>query len=160
MSRINILNHADIAARIPHTGSMCLLHSVEDWAHTHIDCTAISHIDPANPLRRSGVLASLNLIEYAAQAMAVHGSLLQEQVQQAALAKLEANTRPPQQGRLVSVRNVALFTQDLSLYSAPLRLHCELLLGDALSSTFSFTVHADDHLLGQGRASVMLIKMG
>jgi hypothetical protein len=39
-----------------------------------------------------------------------------------------------------------------------MRLFCELLLGDTQSSTFSFTAHAGDQLLGQGRASVMLVQ--
>ena len=72
----NLLNHAAIAARIPHQGSMCLLDTVVDWSDTSISCSAISHRDPANPLRAEARLGAANGIEYAAQAMAVHGRLL------------------------------------------------------------------------------------
>jgi predicted hotdog family 3-hydroxylacyl-ACP dehydratase len=156
------LDHSSIAARIPHAGSMCLLHSVASCTDNSIECMAISHTGSNNPLRHQGVLAPLSLIEYAAQAMAVHGSLLQERValklQSEQDEQGEHTQTPPPQGRLVSVRNVELFTTDLSLHPAPMRLCCELLLGDAQSSTFSFTAHAGDQLLGQGRASVMLVQ--
>jgi hypothetical protein len=71
-----MLDHAAIAARIPHQGSMCLLAAVVDWSADGISCRAVSHADPANPLRAEGRLGAANGIEYAAQAMALHGALL------------------------------------------------------------------------------------
>ncbi len=71
-----MLDHAGIAARIPHQGAMCLLDAVVDWSETAISCRAVSHADPANPLRADGRLGAAAGIEYAAQAMAVHGALL------------------------------------------------------------------------------------
>ena len=55
---------------------MCLLDAVLDWDDARITCRATSHADPANPLRADGRLGAANGIEYAAQAMAVHGALL------------------------------------------------------------------------------------
>ncbi len=55
---------------------MCLLDAVRDWSAEAITCTATSHTDPANPLRADGRLGAANGIEYAAQAMAIHGALL------------------------------------------------------------------------------------
>jgi predicted hotdog family 3-hydroxylacyl-ACP dehydratase len=140
------LNHDEIAARIPHAGTMCLLDTVRHWDADSIVCTAVSHHSALNPLRVAQTLPALTLVEYAAQAMAVHGSLLQAQ-----------SNAPPQQGRLVSVRQVELFTDDLSMHLQPLELRCQLLLGDASSSTFSFAAQCNGVLLGQGRASVMLV---
>ena len=51
-----MLDRAGIAARIPHQGSMCLLDAVLDWSPTTIACRAVSHADPANPLRAEGRL--------------------------------------------------------------------------------------------------------
>jgi predicted hotdog family 3-hydroxylacyl-ACP dehydratase len=141
------LNHAQIAARIPHAGSMCLLDAVHSWNKSSIDCVAINHTDLNHPLRMQESLPALTLVEYAAQAMAVHGSLLQA-----------SSDTQPAQGRLVSVRQVELFTNDLTQYPQPIQVHCDLLLGDSQSSTFSFTAHSNGMLLGQGRASVMLVK--
>ena len=72
------LDHAWIAAHIPHQGSMCLLDAVLRWDTQHVACSATSHGDPSNPLRQFGRLGAACGIEYAAQAMAVHGALLAE----------------------------------------------------------------------------------
>ena len=65
----------DIAALIPHAGSMCLLDSVLSWSDEAIACRATSHLSPGNPLRRNGRLASVCGIEYPLQAAALHGAL-------------------------------------------------------------------------------------
>ena len=70
------LNHAAITARIPHAGAMSLLHEVVAWDAGSIECRARSHRDLANPLRSRNQLATVHGIEYAAQAMALHGALL------------------------------------------------------------------------------------
>src|SRR4051794_13876660 len=70
------LNHAGIAARIPHAGRMCVLDRLLRWNETELVCSASSHRDPANPLRSATGLLAPVLIEYAAQAMALHGGLL------------------------------------------------------------------------------------
>ena len=69
-----MLDRAAIAASIPHHGAMCLLDAVVDWSETAIFCRAVSHTDPANPLRADGRLGAEAGIEYAAQARAVHGA--------------------------------------------------------------------------------------
>ena len=55
-----VLDHAAIAARIPHQGNMCLLDTVVDWSETAISCSTSSHRDPANPLRTEGRLGAAN----------------------------------------------------------------------------------------------------
>ena len=45
------LDHAWIEAHVPHKGTMCLLERVVEWSDQRIVCEAISHTDPANPLR-------------------------------------------------------------------------------------------------------------
>src|SRR5690606_22429336 len=71
------LDREQIARRIPHAGAMCLLERVVAWDGGEIRCEAVSHADPANPLRRNGRLPVSAGIEYAAQAMAVHGALIE-----------------------------------------------------------------------------------
>src|SRR5688572_13902283 len=71
-----MLDKTQLAALIPHQGSMCLLDSVTQWSADSILCTSSTHRDPTNPLRRANSLAALHLAEYGAQAMAVHGALL------------------------------------------------------------------------------------
>ena len=61
---------------LPHAGSMVLLDSVGAWDTDRIICHARSHLDPANPLRHAGRLATICAAEYGLQAAALHGALL------------------------------------------------------------------------------------
>src|SRR5690349_3882547 len=90
-----------IASHIPHQGSMCLLDSVQSWDADKIACQASSHRLPDHPLRAYGRLGAACAIEYAAQAMAVHGALTGS----AATA--------PKAGYLVSARSVQLLVERL-----------------------------------------------
>jgi predicted hotdog family 3-hydroxylacyl-ACP dehydratase len=137
-----------IAAHIPHAGAMCLLDSVDAWDENRIRCTATSHCDPHNPLRSQGRLASVCGIEYAAQAMAVHGAL--------ASGKDEAATQRPRVGYLASVRSVEAHVARLDTFDAPLTVEAERLSGDGNTLLYGFTVRCGEALLLSGRAAVML----
>ena len=71
-----MLDRNAIRALIPHQGAMCLLERVRDWSATHIAAYGLSHLDPENPLRRDGRLATICGCEYAFQAAALHGALM------------------------------------------------------------------------------------
>lgn len=76
LTHATTLTHDAIAALIPHSGAMCLLARLERWDARRIVCSATNHRDADHPLRtRRGLLAAC-AIEYAAQAMALHGALL------------------------------------------------------------------------------------
>lgn len=139
------LAHAWIAAHIPHQGSMCLLDTVVDWSAEAIACSAVSHADPAHPLRADGRLGAAAGIEYAAQAMAVHGALLAG----------DAGGRP-RQGYLTSVRGVTLHAARLDDQPGPLEIRAERLSGDANHILYRFAVAAAGRCLVEGRAAVVL----
>ena len=50
------LDHAGIAARIPHSGSMCLLDALLSWSADTIRCTAVGHPAAAHTRRSAGRL--------------------------------------------------------------------------------------------------------
>ncbi len=140
-----MLDRAAIAARIPHQGSMCLLDAVLAWDSGQIHCRASSHRQPDNPLRAAARLGAACGIEYAAQAMAVHGALL---------APAGA---PPRPGYLASVRSVQLAVDRLDDLAQDLDIVAERLSGDEHNILYHFRVeHAGDLLLS-GRAAVMLV---
>ena len=139
-----MLDRAAIAARIPHQGSMCLLDAVLDWDDARIACRATSHSDPANPLRAEGRLGAANGIEYAAQAMAVHGALL------------ASDDGTPRQGYLTSVRGVILHVARLDDLASELRVEAERLSGDANHILYQFSVSHAGRCLLEGRAAVIL----
>ncbi len=145
------LQHGDIAQRIPHQGSMCLLDRVTAWDPRQIACEAVSHRAAGNPLRAHGRLGAACGIEYAAQAMAVHGALIAE-----AGAAAGAASTVPNVGYLVSVRGVTLHVERLDNIEAALTIRAERTSGDAATILYGFTVHAGPALLLSGRAAVVL----
>ena len=139
-----MLDHAGIAARIPHQGAMCLLDTVVDSSETAISCRAVSHVDPANPLRADNRLGAAAGIEYAAQAMAVHGALL------------AATDERPRRGYLASVRAVALHVDRLDDLPGELAVCAERLSGDGNHILYQFAVSHASRCLVEGRAAVIL----
>jgi predicted hotdog family 3-hydroxylacyl-ACP dehydratase len=139
-----VLDRAWIAAHIPHQGSMCLLDAVSEWSPERIRCTSASHRRADNPLRAEGRLGSACGIEYAAQAMAIHGALL------------AAKGDDPRQGYLTSVRGVDLIAERLDDIDSDLDIEAERLSGDDNNVLYRFEVRAAGRLLLGGRAAVVL----
>ena len=140
-----MLDRAAIAARIPHQGSMCLLDAVLAWDSGQIHCRASSHRQPDNPLRAAARLGAACGIEYAAQAMAVHGALLAPE------------GAPPRPGYLASVRSVQLAVDRLDDLPQDLDIVAERLSGDEHNILYHFRVEYAGNLLLSGRAAVMLV---
>ena len=123
---------------------MCLLDAVLEWSDTAIACRALSHTDPANPLRAGGRLGAATGIEYAAQAMAVHGALL------------AGTDAPPRQGYLTSVRSVTLHVARLDDIAGALDVSAERLSGDGNHILYQFSLAHAGRCLLEGRAAVVL----
>ena len=150
------LDHAWIAAHIPHSGAMCLLDSVEAWDDTHIRCTATSHRDPCNPLRSRGRLAAVCGVEYAAQAMAVHGALVAASAPLASTVSMSVRRSiGASVGYLASVRNVTLRVARLDDLEADLIAAAERITGDGRTVLYEFSVWGTPQLLLSGRASIV-----
>jgi predicted hotdog family 3-hydroxylacyl-ACP dehydratase len=123
---------------------MCLLNAVLEWDRQRIVCEALSHSAHDNPLRAQGRLGAATGVEYAAQAMAVHGGLLAPQ------------GSSPTQGYLTSVRGLTLHQARLDHLPGPLRVSAERLSGDDRLILYQFQIHHDDLCVLEGRASVVL----
>src|SRR5262245_17302202 len=139
------LDREGIARLVPHSGSMCLLERVLACDEAHIHCQATSHRLVDHPLRTASGLLATAAIEYAAQAMAVHGALLARGAAQLA--------RP---GMLASARGVKLHRLRLDDLPHPLDVRAERLAGDDRQLLYAFAVsHAGD-TIATGRATVVL----
>jgi predicted hotdog family 3-hydroxylacyl-ACP dehydratase len=138
------LNRAWIEARIPHQGRMCLLDEVIDWNAQYIRCATATHRAPDNPLRSHGRLGAAVGIEYAAQAMALHGALAGGAASQ------------PQVGLLAGLRDVRLFVARLDDIDSDLICEVTHLAGDGLTALYEFALRDRDRILLSGRASVVL----
>jgi len=121
---------------------MCLLDGVLQWNERRAVCRASSHRDAANPLRIAQRLPAACGIEYAAQAMAVHGALL--------------SRGPLRPGVLASVRSVQLRAERLDDVQGPLRVTAERLSGEGDHVLYEFNVACDAGELLRGRATVVL----
>ncbi len=142
---LNKFDHAWIAAHIPHQGSMCLLDCVETWDEQQILCRALSHRNPDNPLRTNDRLNTVCGIEYAAQAMAVHGALLAPP--EATIARA---------GLLVSVRGAQIHVPRLDDIAADLTIEAICITRSENNILYQFSVSAQGQLLLNGRAAVVI----
>jgi predicted hotdog family 3-hydroxylacyl-ACP dehydratase len=142
------LDAAGIAARVPHHGAMCWLNRLVEWSDEHVVCEAINQGDADHPLRTAQGLLASAAIEYAAQAMALHGALRSEALAQAA---------GPVPGFLASARGVRLARWRLDDLAGPLRVEVRRLAGDTRQLLYAFTLDDAHHArIAEGRATVVL----
>lgn len=141
------LDRTWIAQRIPHSGDMCLLDEVLEWSADRILCRSGTHRSPDNPLRAHGRLGAACAVEYAAQAMAVHGALA---------APSDTPSRP---GYLASVRGLVLRVARIDDIAADLLFEAARLAGDVDGVTYEFEVRpagpAAAAALVSGRATIL-----
>jgi predicted hotdog family 3-hydroxylacyl-ACP dehydratase len=138
------LTRAQIGVLIPHSGAMCLLDGVLEWDASRIRCMSRSHRDGGNPLRVDGQLPALCGIEYAAQAMAVHGGLA------------GATRGKPRAGYLASLRDVACRRDRLDDLDGDLVVDAEQEAADGSRVIYSFTLRVGAVEVLSGRAAVVL----
>jgi len=124
---------------------MCLLDCVEAWDRERIQCRASSHRALDNPLRAYGRLGAACGIEYAAQAMAVHGALL-----------APADGTSARVGYLVSARGTRLHVPRLDDIAADLRVEASCITHSENNILYQFSLSAAGRLLLDGRATVVL----
>lgn len=133
-----------IAGHIPHQGSMCLLDKVESWDEMNICCRTASHRQADNPLRTDGRLGAACGIEYAAQAMAVHGALMDG-----------SGAEGPRAGYLVSVRDTRLEVARLDDIHEDLLVSARCSTRGETTSLYEFSLEAAGQQLVSGRALVV-----
>jgi predicted hotdog family 3-hydroxylacyl-ACP dehydratase len=139
-----MLTRAEIERLIPHAGAMCLLDGVISWDAMRIECVSRTHRHAANPMRAGTQLHAVCGIEYAAQAMAVHGGLAGS-----AGAK-------PKAGYLASLRDVAWQVPRLDDLPGDLTVEAERLMGDEARVIYRFIVRVGEIGVLSGRATVVL----
>jgi predicted hotdog family 3-hydroxylacyl-ACP dehydratase len=142
------LDQTWIQSHIPHHGRMCLLDEVLDWDTERVSCRGATHRDLDHPLRKDGQLGIACGIEYAAQAMAVHG----------ALTALGAGAAPgvAPAGFLAALRNVRLHALRLDDVAGDLICIALRAAGDHRTALYEFELRSDAGCLLSGRATVVL----
>lgn len=133
---------AAIARLVPHQGAMCLLERVDACDAVAIACNSGTHRDPANPLRRDGVLPAACGLEYALQAMALHGALTAGAAQGP--------------GFLAALAGVELAVERLDDIADTLTVRAEALAQESRGFIYRFEVAGCGRALLAGRATILL----
>jgi len=134
------LSRQDIQARVPHAGSMCLIDHVKQWDEGQLLCQADCS-PPDHPLRSEGKLPASVAIEYAAQAAAIHGSLLDG-----------VNDARP--GYLVKLSKVTLHSEYLVDTTNIINIAVQLISRSDLSCLYAFEVKEGPQHLAAGRLMI------
>jgi predicted hotdog family 3-hydroxylacyl-ACP dehydratase len=134
----------DISELLPHRGQARLIERVVTWNETDIEVRTATHRSLDNPLRHEGRLAGVHLIEYGAQAMALHGALLSV-----------AAGGQPKSALLVSARNFAMRRDFIDTLGGELTITAQLQLATESSWQYSFEVTHEGEVIASGRVAAM-----
>lgn len=135
-----MLTREEIEARVPHGGRMCLLDRVEMWSDATIVCRAVPPT-PAHPLARGSGVPAIAAVEYAAQAAAVHGALLD-------------GAAAPRHGLLAKLTDVELLHARLDEGGGTLTVTAELLARIESGCQYRFEVRNERSGIARGRLLV------
>ena len=130
------LSHADIERLLPQKGEMCFLDAVTNWDIENICCSATAP-GSGHPLMRNGKVSAVVAIEYAAQATALHGALL------------DAATHP-KAGMLAKLRVIDLHCAWFPANKNLLTVHANLLSRTAGGCLYSFKVNSTHQQIASG----------
>jgi predicted hotdog family 3-hydroxylacyl-ACP dehydratase len=153
------LDRAWIEGHIPHQGSMCLLDAVVQWDAQRIRCRSGSHRGQDHPLRAHGRLGIACGVEYAAQAMAVHGALSAAALTLGMVGGALPASGPAGKaaaGFLASLRGVELHVLRLDDVQGDLICDAVRVAGDRGTALYEFELRSEATLLMSGRAAVVL----
>lgn len=131
----------DIAALIPHAGSMVLIDQVQSWNDDEITCRTRSHLRADNPLRSNGAVPAIAGAEYGAQAAAIHGGLIGR----------------PADGYLVALRDLHVNADNLHDVMGDIVVYARCHAVGEQGTIYLFELRADTLILVSGRVTVALM---
>lgn len=138
------LSQREIAELIPHGDGMSLLDQVISWDNDTIKCRSAAHLRCDNPLLKNGKLATVILVEYGAQAAAVHAGLLKSGMGEKRAAYLG------------SVKKLTLGKQWLEAADTELLITANCEMHSPGGAIYEFTAHSNEQLIA--KAKLILIQ--
>lgn len=138
------LDRQAITSHIPHAGSMCLLDEVTSWDADLLEAASLSHARAGHPLASGCELHAVHLVEYVAQAAAMHGALAAE----------VAGEPPPGGGLLAGLRQTTLHVQRVTRNCGPLGIRVRRLLTQTDACLYHGEVRAAGRLLLSARLAI------
>jgi predicted hotdog family 3-hydroxylacyl-ACP dehydratase len=132
---------------LPHSGDMRLIDEVTHWDTDIVTCLTASHQRSDNPLRVGHQLPVLCGLEYAAQASALHGTLIADRAQ--AIDSSDAAAY------LVSARKIEWFGKTLDGEPGRLEIRNRILLRQTDAAMYQFTIAVEKRVLICGEIGLM-----
>ncbi len=133
---------AEVARLVPQQGAMCLIERVVACDAARIACASATHRDPDNPLRRDGALPAVCGVEYALQAMALHGAL--------------TDGAPSRRGAVAALSALDIAAERLDDVAGELAIEATALSREARGFIYAFAVSGGGRALLSGRGTVVL----
>lgn len=133
-----LLTRAEIAARIPHGEPMCMLDAVVSYDETNIECLSYQFAHASHPLDAKHQIAPELLIEYSAQAAALHASLNQKGL---------GSARPAYLGAIKEIELIAPVLEN----QTPLTISAECLLSSGHGAIYTVEVKQAEQIKMTGR---------
>jgi predicted hotdog family 3-hydroxylacyl-ACP dehydratase len=134
------LDRSWIERCVPQAGDMSLLEAVTHWDASSLACIALAP-GPGHPLLRDGALSAAVGCEYAAQAAAVHGALLD-------------GGATPRAGMLAKLMDIDLQSPSFALDGGALAVHAALVSRMDAGCLYAFEVAQDGRPIVSGRLIV------
>ncbi|MFV2055920.1 MAG: phosphotransferase [Thiohalomonadales bacterium] len=128
-----------IAQLIPHGETMCLLDQITEWDEHQIYATTSSHRQQDNPMIENGRMDTIILVEYGAQAAAVHAALQQSGLGAARPAYLGA------------IKKLRLFTEVVDASVVELQIQAECIFSDSGGAIYDISAKTPKINLMAGR---------
>lgn len=142
----------DLPDLIPHAGDMCLWEQVLACSDTTITCSTTTHLKDNHPLHANGTLSHINLVEYGAQAIAIHGGLLALNQN---LLNQNHEQAPAKVGYIASIKKIQFFQQDFTA-EPDIFVLAELVTSDENARLYQFEIQtAEKSTLCSGQVLVM-----
>jgi predicted hotdog family 3-hydroxylacyl-ACP dehydratase len=123
-----------IARLLPHAGDMVLLDEVVSCSATEIECLASSHRRADHPLSEHGALPASAAVEYAAQAIALHGRIRGDRGDRGEIGG------KPSAALLAVLREVRWAEEPLDAAPSPLRVRARLAAELGEGAQYAFEV--------------------
>jgi predicted hotdog family 3-hydroxylacyl-ACP dehydratase len=135
------VSRADVERMLEHAGDMCLLDCTTEWDNQNIYCSAPAP-QAGHPLMRDGRVPAIAGVEYAAQAAALHGALLD-------------TAMTPRAGMLAKLRDITLHRPWFPASKKSLMIHAKLISRTDGGCMYSFEVTSEQQTITSGSLMVV-----
>lgn len=133
----------DLSSLLPHGKPLLLIEEVLKWNEESIVAKTMSHTYSDNPLLKNGLLHPIHSLEYAAQVMAIHSGLLNENKKSRTML-------------IGGLRKLSFSRTPLNKYLAPLTVMAKTKIHSSSGAIYQFSIMSSDSQIGRGR--IILVK--